>query len=188
MLLIANGLTRFDRLPTLNTPKSRHNLKMSPSTLDDKTQMIVEASPGAKQPLFELIAVIAASAFAFTFGLGRLGFLGPDEPRYAEVAREMFASGDYISTRLCGCLWFEKPVLLYWMSAAGYHLFGVNEFAARLPSALAALSTVAFIFFALRRLSLPRVGLAASLVLATSGIFIAYARVATPDMLLTAAI
>ena len=147
----------------------------------------MEPQPSAKQWPFAFIAVLAASALAFFFGLGRLGFLGPDEPRYAEVAREMFASGDYISTRLCGCLWFEKPVLLYWMSAAGYHLFGVNEFAARLPSALAALTTVALLYAALRRVALPGLALAASVVLATSGIFIAYARVATPDMLLTAA-
>lgn len=160
---------------------------MSPSTLDDKTQMIVEASPGAKQPLFELIAVIAASAFAFTFGLGAIGFLGPDEPRYAEVAREMFASGDYISTRLCGCLWFEKPVLQYWMSAVGYHLFGVTEFAARLPSALSALLTVTLVGLVLRRLGYVRMSVTAPLVLATSGMFIAYAHVTAQDMILTAA-
>jgi 4-amino-4-deoxy-L-arabinose transferase-like glycosyltransferase len=147
----------------------------------------VEPKPSAKQWPIAFIGVLAASASAFFFGLGRLGLLGPDEPRYAEVAREMFASGDYISTRLCGCLWFEKPALLYWMSAAGYHLFGVNEFAARLPSALAALTTVALLHAALRHLELTRLALAASVVLATSGIFIAYARVATPDMLLTAA-
>ena len=160
---------------------------MSPSTLDDKTQIIVEASPGAKQPLFELLAVIAASAFAFTFGLGAFGFLGPDEPRYAEVAREMFASGDYISTRLCGCLWFEKPVLQYWMSAVGYHLFGVNEFAARLPSALSALLTVTLAGLVLRRLGYVRMSAAAPLVLGTSGMFIAYAHVTAQDMILTAA-
>jgi 4-amino-4-deoxy-L-arabinose transferase-like glycosyltransferase len=147
----------------------------------------VEPKPSAKQPQFAFLAVLAVSAITFFFGLGRLGFLGPDEPRYAEVAREMFASGDYISTRLCGCLWFEKPVLLYWMSAAGYHLFGVNEFAARLPTALAALATVVLLYVALRRLALPRLALAAALVLSTSGIFVAYARVATPDILLTAA-
>jgi len=147
----------------------------------------VERQPAAKQRLYAFIAILAASAFTFFFGLGRLGFLGPDEPRYAEVAREMLASGDYISTRLCGCLWFEKPALLYWMSAAGYHLFGVNEFAARLPSAMAAIVTVALLYFALRYFGLPRVALAASLVLSTSGIFIAYARVAVPDMILTTA-
>ncbi|MFY9571837.1 MAG: glycosyltransferase family 39 protein [Blastocatellia bacterium] len=145
----------------------------------------MEPQPAAKHRPYELIAILAASAFAFFFGLGVLGFLGPDEPRYAEVAREMFASGDFVSTRLCGCLWFEKPVLLYWMSTAGYSLFGVNEFAARLPSAVVALLTVGFLFFALQRLGLRSIALAASLVLATSGIFIAYARVATPDMILT---
>lgn len=160
---------------------------MRGSTLDSKAKIIVEPQPSAKQRPFALIAVLAASTFAFFFGLGRLGFLGPDEPRYAEVAREMFAGGDYISTRLCGCLWFEKPALLYWLSATGYRLFGVNELAARLPSALAALATIVLLHVALRRLALPRLALAASLVLATSGIFIAFARVATPDMILTAA-
>jgi 4-amino-4-deoxy-L-arabinose transferase-like glycosyltransferase len=147
----------------------------------------VEPQPPAKHPPYAFIAILAASAFAFFFGLGRLGFLGPDEPRYAEVAREMFVSGDYISTRLCGCLWFEKPVLLYWMSTAGYHLFGVNEFAARVPTAAAALATVALLYVAMGRLGTRRLALASALVLATSGIFIAYARVATPDMVLTAA-
>ena len=148
----------------------------------------MEPQPPAKHPPYAIVAILAASAFAFFFGLGQLGFLGPDEPRYVEVAREMFASGDYISTRLCGCLWFEKPVLVYWMSAAGYHLFGVNEFAARMPIAAAALATVALLYFALRRLGMRNLALASALVLATSGIFIAYARVATPDMVLTAAI
>jgi len=158
-----------------------------PSAPDDKAKIIVQPQPAAKQRRYALVAILASSAFAFIFGLGRLGFLGPDEPRYAEVAREMFAGGDYISTRLCGCLWFEKPVLLYWMSAISYRLFGVNEFAARLPSAMAAIATVALLFCALRRLASPRVAVCGSLVLATSGIFIAYARVAVPDMILTAA-
>jgi 4-amino-4-deoxy-L-arabinose transferase-like glycosyltransferase len=147
----------------------------------------VERQPAAKQRLYAFVAILGSSAFTFFFGLGRLGFLGPDEPRYAEVAREMFASGDYISTRLCGCVWFEKPALLYWMSAAAYHLFGVNEFAARLPSAVAAIVTVALLFLALRRFGLSRLALTSSLVLSTSGIFIAYARVAVPDMILTTA-
>lgn len=159
-----------------------------PSTLDGKAKIIVEPQSPAKHPPYAIVAILAASAFAFFFGLGRLGFLGPDEPRYAEVAREMLKSGDYISTRLCGCLWFEKPALLYWMSAAGYHLFGVNEIAARVPTAAAALATVALVYLALRRLGTHSLALASALVLATSGIFIAYARVATPDMILTAAI
>lgn len=158
-----------------------------PSALDNKAKIIVEPRPAAKHWAYAFVAILAASAFAFFFGLGRLGFLGPDEPRYAEVAREMFAGGDYISTHLCGCLWFEKPVLLYWMSAISYRLFGVSELAARLPSAVAAIATVALLFYALRRLALPRIAVSSSLVLATSGLFIAYARVAVPDMILAAA-
>lgn len=161
-------------------------IDLDPPTIGDKAEIIVQPSFAAKQTVFKFLAVFAASAFAFCFGLGGLGFLGPDEPRYAEVAREMFASGDYISTRLCGCLWFEKPVLLYWMSTASYHLFGVSEFAARLPSALSALFTVTLLYLVLVRAGFSRLAMTASLVLGTSGIFIAYAHVVAQDMILTA--
>jgi 4-amino-4-deoxy-L-arabinose transferase-like glycosyltransferase len=158
-----------------------------PSAPDDKAKIIEEPQPAAKEWRYAPAAILAVSAFAFFFGLGGLGFLGPDEPRYAEVAREMFAGGDYISTRLCGCLWFEKPVLLYWMSAISYRFFGTNELAARLPSALFALSTVVLVFYVLRRVATQRIATVSALVLATSGIFIAYARVATMDVILTGA-
>jgi len=148
----------------------------------------VELQPPAKHAFYYYLVVLAASVFAFSFGLGRLGLLGPDEPRYAEVAREMLVSGDYISTRLCGCLWFEKPALLYWLSAAGYRFFGFNEFAARFPTAIVAIATVSVVCLALNAYGRRNLAFGAALVLATSGIFIAYARVATPDMVLTATI
>jgi 4-amino-4-deoxy-L-arabinose transferase-like glycosyltransferase len=156
------------------------------TSITDKAKIIVEPSRPAKHLPYTFLAVLALSSINFFFGLGLLALIGPDEPRYAEVAREMFATGDYISPRLCGCLWFEKPVLLYWMSSASYHLFGVSEFAARAPSALAAIATLVFLYHVLRRFASSELALAASLVLATSGIFIAYARVAIPDMALTA--
>jgi 4-amino-4-deoxy-L-arabinose transferase-like glycosyltransferase len=158
------------------------------NSLQARSKIIVEPQPSAKHALYSYLAVLAASVFAFSFGLGRLGFLGPDEPRYAEVAREMFASGDYISTRLCGCLWFEKPALLYWLSALGYRFFGVNEFAARFPTILVAIATVAMVCAALNAYGRRGLAVGAALVLATAGIVIAYARVATPDMILTATI
>jgi 4-amino-4-deoxy-L-arabinose transferase-like glycosyltransferase len=148
----------------------------------------VEPSRAAKHWPYTLLALIAFAAVLYFFGLGRLALLGPDEPRYAEVAREMFASNDYVSPRLGGCLWFEKPALLYWLSATSYHLFGVNEFAARVPSALAAIGMAAFLVFALQRIAPERVAITAALVLVTSGLFIAYARVAIPDMALTVAV
>jgi 4-amino-4-deoxy-L-arabinose transferase-like glycosyltransferase len=139
--------------------------------------------------LFHVLAIGATSAITFFFGLGWLALIGPDEPRYAEVAREMFVSGDYISTRLCGCLWFEKPALLYWLSAASYAVAGVGEFAARLPSALAALASVIMVYRMVYRLTAANsasTAFVAAMVLATSGLFVAYARVVTPDMVLAA--
>lgn len=84
---------------------------------------------------------LALVIFVYFFGLN-VPLLGPDEPRYAQVAREMFERGDWITTTLGGFHWFEKPALLYWYQIAAYHIFGVNEFAARFGSALSGLGTV----------------------------------------------
>jgi 4-amino-4-deoxy-L-arabinose transferase-like glycosyltransferase len=149
--------------------------------------MIVDAKPAAKQTLRDLTAIALAVTFTFFFGLGNLALTGPDEPRYAEVAREMYASGNFVTTTLCGCLWFEKPVLLYWMAAASYYLFGVGEFAARFPSALSATAAVLAIYFVARRTLSARAAVLAALVLATSGIFISYARAAVTDMVFAVA-
>jgi hypothetical protein len=73
--------------------------------------------------------------------------VGPDEPRYAEVAREMFARRDLITPTLGGLPWFEKPPLLYWMMIAGYRLFGVSEYAARLGPAICGLLTAVFVYW-----------------------------------------
>src|SRR5690606_28151883 len=79
---------------------------------------------------------LAALAFAAYFAGLTLPLMGPDEPRYAQVAREMLERGDWCTPTLGGSLWFEKPVLLYWLEKIAYHIFGVNEFAARLGPAL----------------------------------------------------
>src|SRR6476620_6440793 len=84
------------------------------------------------------LAIVALAAY----GAGlNLPLVGPDEPRYAQVAREMFDRGDWITPTLGGHTWFEKPALLYWMEMASYRVLGVNEFAARLGPALCGLGT-----------------------------------------------
>lgn len=86
------------------------------------------------------VAVLLAVA-AYLFDLS-VPFLGPDEPRYAQVAREMFERGDWVTPMLAGHNWFEKPVLLYWLQITSFNVFGVSEFAARLGPALFGLATV----------------------------------------------
>jgi 4-amino-4-deoxy-L-arabinose transferase-like glycosyltransferase len=93
-----------------------------------------------------LLFFLAAAAFYF-YGLGHLPFIGPDEPRYAEVAREMYLRGDMVTPMLGGHTWFEKPALLYWMMIGSYRLFGVTEWAARLGPAISGLLTIFLIYW-----------------------------------------
>jgi 4-amino-4-deoxy-L-arabinose transferase-like glycosyltransferase len=93
----------------------------------------------AKRVYLLLFAIIIVFYF---YGLGKLPLLGPDEPRYAQVAREMFLNRDLITPTLGGHTWFEKPALLYWMIVAAFKVFGVSEWSARLGPALCGLLTV----------------------------------------------
>ncbi len=86
--------------------------------------------------LFALVII-----FVYFFGL-TIPLLGPDEPRYSQIAREMFQKGDWVTPTLGGFDWFEKPALLYWLQIASYKLFGVSEFAARFGSAVFGLGTI----------------------------------------------
>ncbi|HYL61688.1 MAG TPA: glycosyltransferase family 39 protein [Candidatus Methylomirabilis sp.] len=96
--------------------------------------------------------LIVATLFVCNFShLGALGFVGPDEPRYAWIARDMAETGDWVTPRLYGKPWFEKPPLFYWGAAASFKVFGVSEAAARLPSAICALlATLALAWLAWR--------------------------------------
>lgn len=98
--------------------------------------------PSALAKRLYLLLFIVIIAFYF-YGLGTLPLLGPDEPRYAQVAREMFARGDLITPTLGGHTWFEKPALLYWLIIASFKLFGVHEWSARLGPALCGVLTIA---------------------------------------------
>jgi len=138
-------------------------------------------------------ALVTALICLFS-SLGAIGLLGPDEPRYAWIARAMAETGDWITPRLYGQPWFEKPVLYYWAAAFGFKLHLPAEWAARLPSALAAfIATVAICWIAWRHYG-DEGGFALSpailapVVFATSVAAIAFSRAATPDMLFAACI
>src|SRR5688572_16556410 len=94
--------------------------------------------------------------------------LGPDEPRYASIGREMARSGDWVTPRLWGEPWFEKPPLLYWMIAAGYRSGLSGEAAVRAPVALMSAGFLFLFFHRLRREFGEKAALYASAILATS--------------------
>jgi 4-amino-4-deoxy-L-arabinose transferase-like glycosyltransferase len=100
-----------------------------------------EAARPQRTPRYVWIALAALTLFVYFFGL-TIPLVGPDESRYAQVAREMFERGDWVTPTLGGFHWFEKPALLYWLQITFYNIFGVSEFAARLGSALFGLGTI----------------------------------------------
>lgn len=137
---------------------------------------------------FYLIALAALCAVVFFYGLGRLPLIGPDEPRYAEVAREMYATGDWVTPRLGGIKWFEKPALTYWLSSAGYALLGENEFGARFGVAVIAAVGALLLYLFGRRAHSARFGYLSAAALVTCGLWPGFARGATFDLPLTVAI
>jgi len=93
-----------------------------------------------------LLLFLAIVVF-YLWGLGAFPLVGPDEPRYAEVAREMLTRHDLITPTLGGLPWFEKPALLYWSMMAAYRLLGVSEYTARLGPAICGLLTAVFVYW-----------------------------------------
>ena len=129
----------------------------------------------------------AALFFLYFFGLTRTGLLGPDEPRYAAIGRAMAQTGDWITPRLWGVAWFEKPALLYWMTAIGFKTGLGLDLAPRLPVAIVSVGFLAYFFIALRRQFGQAAAFCAATILATSAGWLAYSHVAVTDLPMSAA-
>lgn len=123
--------------------------------------------------------------FLFFFGLAYFGLIGADEPRYAQVAREMLARHDWITPTLGGKPWLEKPPLYYWQAMLAYSIFGVSDWAARLPSAVDATLMVIAIYLFLKRFR-PGFQLDGALMTASTAGVVGFARAASTDMPLAA--
>lgn len=124
---------------------------------------------------------LAIAAF-YLYQLGGVGVLGPDEPRYAAIGLAMARTGDLITPRLWGSPWFEKPPLLYWMTAAGTILGLGPELAARLPVTLLSLAFLVVAFELLRReFGVQSAGVSIAL-LATSAGWVAYSELSLTDV------
>jgi 4-amino-4-deoxy-L-arabinose transferase-like glycosyltransferase len=137
----------------------------------------------------DVLLLAGFCAFLFFYGTGQFGLIGADEPRYAQVAREMFGRRDHIdgwiTPTLGGHPWLEKPPLYYWQAMLAYSIFGVSDVAARIPSAVDATLLVVAVYFFFRRFRRGVEADAALIVASCAGV-IGYARAASTDMPLTA--
>ena len=120
--------------------------------------------------------------------LGAAPFDDPGEGQHAEIAREVAVSGDWLTLRLAGVRYFDKPPLLYWLIAAGFKGFGVSELVARLPAVLGAAAAVAGTTLLGARLLGPGPGILAGAALLSCALFAAFGRYVRPETLFVAAI
>jgi len=130
-----------------------------------------------------LLAVGVVAAALFLTGLGAAPFVDPPEGVHAAVALEMARTGDWITPRLDGVRYFDKPPLLYWLMAAGFAALGVSEWMARLPSALSAVGVAVVTAWIGVRLGGARLGLLSGLMVAANLELFVFARLVKPDLL-----
>jgi 4-amino-4-deoxy-L-arabinose transferase-like glycosyltransferase len=135
--------------------------------------------------ILEVVLLAACCGFLFFYGLGSFGLVGADEPRYAQVAREMLARHDWVTPVLYGQPWLEKPILYYWRAMVAFSVFGINDSAARLPSATFAALMAVFTYFWAWKFR-PSARLDAALMMVSSALVIGFARAASTDMSLAA--
>lgn len=153
----------------------------------------LDAKPTADEPLFrpistlpswrgDLLWLVLGFSVLFGFALGSRPLVNPDEGRYAEIPREMVASGDWVTPRLNGVPYFEKPPLVYWTGAVALKILGGSEWSMRLTPALFALGGVLLTYAATRRLFGRGAGRGAAIVLGTSLLYFALARLLILDI------
>ncbi len=138
-----------------------------------------------KIPRLVWVAPVLAYLLYF-FKLGGTGILGADEPRYAAIGREMARSGDWITPRLWGQPWFEKPALLYWMTGCAFRLGLGPDLAPRLPVALLSVAFLGFFWWILRREFGCRAAWISTLILGTTAAWIGFSQVGVTDLPLSA--
>src|SRR5581483_4771379 len=133
----------------------------------------------------DVLLLAGFCAFLFFYGLGAFGLIGADEPRYAQVAREMLDRQDWVTPTLGGAAWLEKPPLYYWQAMLSYSVLGVTDVAARIPSAVDATLLIVAIYLFFRKFR-SGVQVDAALIAASCAGVIGYARAASMDIGLTA--
>jgi 4-amino-4-deoxy-L-arabinose transferase-like glycosyltransferase len=135
----------------------------------------------------DIVLLAGFCAFLFFYGAGQFGLIGADEPRYAQVAREMRDRHDWVTPTLGGQPWLEKPPLYYWQAMLAYSVLGVSDVAARVPSAIDATLLVVAVYLFFRRFR-NGVQVDAALITASCAGIVGYARAASVDMALAASL
>jgi 4-amino-4-deoxy-L-arabinose transferase-like glycosyltransferase len=132
--------------------------------------------------IHRLLLAVPVLLVLYLYGLDRVGIIGPDEPRYASIGREMALSGDWVTPTLWGQAWFEKPALLYWLIGLGYRSGLPAEVAARAPVAILSVAFLLLFFRQLQREFGECAAVYATALLATSVGWLAYSLVAVTDL------
>ncbi|WP_392530942.1 ArnT family glycosyltransferase [Nostoc sp. C117] len=146
-----------------------------------------------------VLLLILIGWIAFGWNLGNIGLIDETEPLFAEASRQMLITGDWITPFFDGDTRFDKPALIYWCQAIAYAVIGVNEWAVRLPSAIAAFGLICLAFYTihwylakqdeLEQVSRPTrrylISLLTAAIMALNGETIIWARTGVSDMLLT---
>lgn len=136
---------------------------------------------GGSRRIVRLVIIALGALVLYLPGLGRPALWEPDEGRYAEIAREMYLSGDLVTPRDDFVRYFEKPPLVYWAETAALAMFGRNEFAVRLPAALFSAGQVVVAAALGEAMLDAQAAILAALALALAPLFFGFARFATLD-------
>ncbi|WP_196593875.1 glycosyltransferase family 39 protein [Pectinatus sottacetonis] len=139
----------------------------------------------ARQKRLAVIAVIISIIALYLVHIGDYPLMDPDEGRYSEIPREMLATDNFITPRLNGVEYFEKPALQYWLTAFSMTILGQNEGASRVVPALAAIINILLTAYAARLMFTNRTALLSAIILATSTLHIVVGSINILDMLIT---
>lgn len=131
------------------------------------------------------VSAVIISIIVIFFNLGSIPLLDPDEPVHAETPKEMLLHQEFISPRIYGEYWYDKPPVYYWLVAATYKLFGISDFTARFPSAVLSVLCVIVVMLFGGKMFSARVGGISALILATSIEYFYLGKVAVTDITLT---
>lgn len=129
--------------------------------------------------------IILLSGIVIFFNLSGIPLLDPDEPVYAETAKEMLAQHSFISPMIYGDFWYDKPPMYYWLIMGAAQLFGINDFSARFPSAFLGLCGPLLLYVFVKEIFNRRTAFISALILTTSIEYFYLSKAAVTDITLT---